>query len=219
MATFSTVLGLKLNSESDSFQLADFIQNWGILDASPGIFICTSISRPTWTSAMAGRLIFMTDLKQLSFWNGSTWNDLRDSAPIFAGGAFINASVNPGTTAGYNVLTLTTPRPCALAIIMAGMYNCNNLDTQGCGQVITFDGVNQQMGGYAESVRFASTPGSSGDYLGIGATSLAVIPSIAAGQHKIGVSVTVNGAYRSSVQVIGAKVIGIMSAYSSGNSL
>jgi hypothetical protein len=219
VATYSTVLGLKLNGESDPFQLSDFIQNWGILDASPGIFICTSTSRPTWTSAQAGRLIFMSDQKQLSFWNGSTWNDLRDSAPIFAGGTYINSYVNPGTTAGFSVLTLTTPRPSALAIIMSGMYNCNNLDTQGCGQVITFDGVQQQMGGYAESVRFASTPGNSGDYLGIGATSLAVIPSVSAGQHKIGVSVTVNGAYRSSVQVIGTKVIGIMSAYSSSNSL
>lgn len=219
MATFSTVLGLKLNSESDPFQLTDFIQNWGILDASPGTFICKSTSRPTWTSAQSGRLIFMTDLKQLSFWNGSSWNDLRDSAPIFAGGAFINSHVNPGTTASYNVLTLTTPRPSALAIILTGAYTCPNNVTQGGSQWISFDGVRQQMGGFQETMRFPGTPGDTGQDAGIEAVSLAVIPSIAAGQHKIGVQVEVTSSYRSAVGVTGAKVIGIMSAYSSANSL
>jgi hypothetical protein len=219
VATYSTVLGLKLNAESDPFELSDFIQNWGILDASPGTFICKSTSRPSWTSAQAGRLIFMTDLKQLSFWNGSSWNDLRDSAPIFAGGAFINSHVNPGSVVTFNVLTLTTPRPSALAIILTGAYTCPNNVTQGASQWITFDGVRQQMGGFSETVRFPGTPGDSGLIAGVAATTLAVVPSIAAGQHKIGVEVSVSPAYRPSVGVIGAKVIGIMSAYSSSNSL
>jgi len=219
VATFSTVLGLKLNAESDPFALADFIQNWGILDASPGIFICTSTSRPSWSTAQAGRLIFMTDQKCLSFWNGSSWNDLRDSAPVFAGGAFINSHVNPGSTAAFNVLTLTTPRTSALAIILTGAYTCANNVTQAGSQWIMFDGVQQQMGGFQETMRFPGTPGDSGSSLGIEAVSLAVIPSIAPGQHTIGLQVQVSGAYHPAIGVTGAKVIGIMSAYSTGNNL
>lgn len=219
MATFSTILGLKLNSQSDPFQLADFIQNWGILDASPGIFICTSTSRPSWTSSQSGRLIFMTDQKCLSYWNGTSWNDLRDSAPVFAGGVLINSHVNPGTTASYNVLTLTTPRTSALAIILTGAYTCANNVAQAASQWVSFDGVQQQMGGFQETMRFPGTPGDSGQALGIEAVSLAVIPSVSPGQHKIGVQVSVSGAYRPSIGVTGAKVIGIMSAYSSANSL
>lgn len=219
MATFSTVLGLKLNAPSDPFQLSDFIQNWGILDASPGIFICTSTSRPSWSAAQSGRLIFMSDLKQLSFWNGTTWNDLRDAAPVFAGGTFVNSVMNPGTTASRNILTLTTPRPCALSIILAGSYSCANNQTQEATQWASFDGVKQQMGGFGETIRFAGNSGDSGASTSAATVSIAVIPSVTAGQHTIGVMTQVSSSYKASIAMIGVKVIGLMSVYSSGNSL
>lgn len=219
MATFSTILGLKLNAESDPFQLSDFIANWNVLDASPGIFICTSTSRPNWTSAQAGRLIFMKDLKQLSYWSGTAWSDLRDSAPVFAGGIFVNTECNPGSSSVHTLLTFTTPRPCALSIWLTGTYNCPNNKTQDAWQSISFDGVQQLMGGYREQMRFAGNSGDSSANLGQDATSLAVIPSVSAGQHRIGVQVDVSSSYKTAVNLVGAKTIGMISLYASNNSL
>ena len=51
MATYSTVMGLKLNDPSDSFELSDFVANWETIDASPGTYICTSNTRPNWGAA------------------------------------------------------------------------------------------------------------------------------------------------------------------------
>lgn len=219
MATFSSVLGLKLNSQSDPFALADFVANWNILDASPGVFICTSTSRPNWGTSQAGRMIFMTDLKQLSYWTGSAWADLRSSAPIFGGGNYFgNAACNPGSSPVFNVLTFTTSRPSALAIWLTGTYNYPNNKTQDAFQSITFDGVKQMMGGYREQIRFAGNAGDSGSATGINATSMAIIPAISVGQHKIGVQVDV-GTYQTAVTLVGVKTMAMIALYASGNTL
>lgn len=220
MATFSTVLGLKLNSQSDPFQLQDFISNWQILDAAPGIFICASASRPSWGAGQAGRLIYMTDIKQMSYWDGANWQDLRDSAPVFAGGAYFgNAACNPGSSPVFNILTFTTPRPCALAIWLSGTYNYPNNKTQDAFQSVTFDGVQQMMGSFREQIRFAGNSGDSAASAGVNALSMAIIPSIAIGQHKIGLRVDVPSSYKTAVTLVGAKTMAMISLYSSSNVL
>jgi hypothetical protein len=183
------------------------------------VFICTSATRPAWGAAQAGRLAFLTDAKQLTYWTGTGWADLRDSAPGFAGGALVNSSVSPGSSGSYNVLTVSTPRASSLAIWLTGSYTCPNNKTQGANQQISFDGVNQQMGGFPEGIRFAGTPGDSGLSLGIEAVSMAVIPSVLPGQHKIGGTVTVSSSYPTAIGVTGMKVIALLMAYTSGNSL
>lgn len=218
MATYSTVLGLKLNQLGDPFELSDFTANWGILDASPGTFICTSVSRPSWGTAQAGRMIFMTDLKQLSYWTGTAWADLRDSAPTFAGGTVVNVSCNPGSTGIFNVLTFTTPRPSAMALFVSASYRWQNNKVQGLYQTVAFDGVTQPMG-YPESVRLPGTAGDDGSDAGTNATSVAVIPSVAAGQHKIGLQVNIWSSYNVPVKLTGVKAIGLISLYSTGNTL
>src|SRR6185312_8967561 len=125
MATFTTFLGLKVNAGTDAFLLSDFTSNWNTLDANPGVFICTSTTRPSYSSGQAGRIIFMTDLKQLSYWNGSSWQDLRDSAPVFAQGAIFNTSMSAGSSPTFTVCSLTVPRPCSMAIWLSGTYQCS----------------------------------------------------------------------------------------------
>lgn len=219
MATYSTVLGLKLNDQSDPFELSDFVANWQLLDASPGAFICTSTSRPNWGISQKGRLIFMTDLKQLSYWDGAAWQDLRDSAPVFASGSYINTSMNPGGSATFNVLTFTTPRPSALAIFVSGTYQCSNNQNQDAWQSVLFDGVKQTMGGYREQIRFAGNSQDSSNTAGTNATSMAVIPSVVGGQHKIGIQVDISSAYSTALKLIGVKVMAFIALYSVGNSL
>ena len=219
MATYSTVLGLKLNQLSDPFELSDFTSNYEILDASPGVFICASTARPSWGSPQAGRLIFMTDLKQLSYWNGTSWQDLRDSAPVFAGGAFLGASMSPSTSPVFNLLTFTTPRPSSLAIWMSCTYNCANNKTQDAYQTVIIDGgAGATIGSFREQVRFEGNSGDSGALAGTNALSLGVVPSLAAGQHKIGVKVDM-GTYPVSVELAGVKIMAMIALYSSNNIL
>jgi len=76
MTTSSTVLNLNLPASdgSDPFSLAtDFLDNWAILDAAPGVFICTSGTHPTWSTGQAGRLIFETDNQNILEWDGSAF--------------------------------------------------------------------------------------------------------------------------------------------------
>lgn len=219
MATFSSVLGLKLNDPSDPFQLSDFVSNFGILDASPGTFICTSTSRPNWGAAQKGRMIFMTDLKQLSYWTGSAWADLRDSVPVFAGGLFVNTAVNSGSAPNFNIMTFTTPRPCALTVILSATYQYPNKQSQDAYQSITFDGVEQLIGGYAEQIRFSGNSSDAAHTAGQNATSVAVVPNVSAGQHKIGLRINVTDDYATAITVKGAKAVAMISTYSSGNVL
>jgi len=220
MATYSTVLGLKLSGESDPFLLSDFIQNWQLLDSSPGIFICTSATRPSWGANQDGRLIFMTDLKQLSYWESVFgWHDLRDSSPVYAGGSYLNVACNPGSSGVFNILTFTTPRPSALAVWLSGTYNYPNNKTQDGWQSVTFDGVQQTIGSYREQVRFAGNAADAGNAAGVNATSLAVIPSVSAGQHRIGVQVDVSSSYKTAITLVGVKAIAMISLYSSANAL
>lgn len=219
MATYSTMLGLKLNGEADPFQLSDFVANWGVLDASPGIFVCTSTSQPNWDTSQAGRMIFMTDLKQIAYWTGTAWAELRDASPVFAGGTYINKLVNPGTSPTFSVLTLTTPRPCALAIWLSATYNWPNNQTQDGYQVITFDGVAGFMGGFREQVRFAGNSGDSSANTGNNMVSMQIIPSVSAGQHVIGVQPQISSSYKVAVNLVGVKILAMMAVYASGNAL
>jgi hypothetical protein len=218
VATYSTVLGLKLNQLSDPFELSDFTANWDILDASPGTFICTSVSRPSWGTAQAGRMIFMTDLKQLSYWTGTAWADLRDSVPTFAGGTYLSVTCNPGSTGTFTILTFTTPRPSAMAIFASATYNYPNNKNQDIYQTVTFDGT-QQFLGYREQLRMSGNAADSGVEAGANAMSPAMIPSLSAGQHKIGMQVQVGSTYNTPITLIGVKVVAFIALYQNGNSL
>jgi hypothetical protein len=79
VSTRSDILQLILNASdgSDPFLLSDFLTNWGILDSSPGVFICTSSTHPSWGTDQAGRLVFETDTLDFLGWNGTTFLNLN----------------------------------------------------------------------------------------------------------------------------------------------
>ena len=220
MATYSTYLGLKLNSATDPFLLSDFIGNWTILDGSPGVFVCTSSSRPSWTAAQAGRRIFMTDWKALSYWTGTAWLDCRDAAPVFAGGVYLNTAIARGTTGTFTVINLTCPRTCSLAIALTGTYLVAASQNQDVWQRVLVDGVGStanQLGGYREQLRFIASPGVS-DNAGMTATSLQVVSGITAGAHTVGVAADI-GTYSAPATIIGVKALAWIAATAVGNSL
>lgn len=221
MATFSTYLGLKLNSATDPFLLSDFIGNWTILDGSPGVYVCTSSSRPAWTAAQAGRLIFMTDYKALSYWSGTSWEDCRNPAPVFAAGVYLNVNIAHNTSLSRTIINLTCPRTCSLAIALTGTYLCDASYSQDVYQRVLVDGVGStanQLGGYREQLRFVrdtTAPGSAG----LCATSLQVVTGITPGSHTIGLAVDVGNTSTVAVNLVGAKALAWIALTSAGNSL
>ena len=221
MATYSTYLGLKLNSATDPFLLSDFVANWTILDGAPGTYVCTSSTRPAWTAAQAGRLIFMTDYEALAFWSGTQWLDCRDAVPVFASGAYLNTAIAHNTTASYTVINLTVPRTCSLAIMLTGTYQCAAASYQDVWQRILVDGVGStanQLGGYREQLRFTPSPGVSGQ-AGLCATSFQVQSGITAGAHTIGVGADIGNSSTASIQIIGVKAMAMIAVTSAGNTL
>lgn len=217
MATYSTMLNLKLNAPADPFLLSDFVSNFDILDANPGVFICTSASRPSYGAGQAGRIIFMTDLKQLSYWTGSTWADLRDSVPVFGGGTYINQAISAGASPNFQAVNLVTPRPCAMAIVLSATYSVPVQAGVEFYQQITFDGNSQMFGGYREHYQIADLPAVEPTICSI--TSLAVIPSVASGSHTIGVLVQLTNTFSTALTIVGVKAFGLIGTYSASNSL
>lgn len=221
MATFSQYLGLKLNSATDPFLLSDFVGNWTVLDGAPGVFICTSSTRPAWTASQAGRLIFMTDWEALSFWNGTAWLDCRDAVPVFAAGTLLNTPVAHNTSASFTVISLTLPRTCSLVIALTGTYQCPSGSYQDVWQRVLVDGVGStanQLGGFREQLRFAPTIGTAAT-AGMCATSFQVVPGVTAGSHTVGLGMDVGGSSNQSITLVGVKALAWIGVTASNNSL
>lgn len=74
MSSSSTRIGLKRPVTSDPFQTSDEFDNLSLLDSFPGIFICTSGSRPGgWGAGHEGMLIHETDTDLYWRWTGAAF--------------------------------------------------------------------------------------------------------------------------------------------------
>jgi hypothetical protein len=76
MSDTSVKLGLFLPTQVDAFATADVRANFEKIDAAPGTHICTSTTRPSWTSAKAGRKIYETNTGLEWVWTGTAWKRL-----------------------------------------------------------------------------------------------------------------------------------------------
>lgn len=217
MSTLSPRLGLKRPDDTDPFLTADFVANYNILDASPGAFICTSSTRPSWGSAQAGRVIFMTDYKSFQWWDGTSWQNERAATGLYAGGAIFNATLSKNSTTTYNIITLTTPRPVSLAIFMNATVSCDSQHTQYFSGRIVFDGGDILLGNYSDAIRFV------GDSANPSADAQMTLPMMAqvnlsAGSHTVGGKIIVGG-YNTSVTLRGIKSIAVLGIYASNQIL
>lgn len=76
MPTPTPRLGLLKPSTADPFVTADLAANWQKVDDVPGYALCTSTTRPAWTSAQQGMLISERDTGLQYRWTGTTWERL-----------------------------------------------------------------------------------------------------------------------------------------------
>lgn len=79
MTTLSPKLGLVLPYGPDAFSTTDIRNNWSQIDTAPGSYICTSSTRPTWTTAQAGRKIMESNTGLDWWWDGAAWKRLTPS--------------------------------------------------------------------------------------------------------------------------------------------
>lgn len=117
MSTTSQHLGLKINDGSDPFLLADFTNNWGLLDEFPGTWICTSTTRPSWGAGQNGMMIVETDTRRNMLWTGTTWREMLTGPAVWWGSLRLSFMIGRSTTANYVVGTFTVNRPGTLLAI------------------------------------------------------------------------------------------------------
>jgi hypothetical protein len=217
VSTNSPRLLLKRPDGTDPFLRQDFVDNYNKIDAAPGVHICTSDTRPVWGSAQAGRMIFMTDYKQLQYWDGAAWNDERTAAPVFAGGAIFDATIGKNATPTYNIVNFTTPRPCTLAIFMNATFSCDSQHSQDVYMRCNFDNADLLLGGYSDAIRFTGNSSDTSADMKMTVPAMAVV-NCAKGSHSIKAKFTI-GSYNTSVILRGVKTIGMIGLYASSQSL
>lgn len=140
MSSLSTRLGLVINATADPFALNDFTTNYGILDAKPGIHICTAATRPTWGSNQNGMQIYETDTDLIWAWDGSAWQ--RYIAKGWLATASITADASTSSTSYVTAITQAVTvaagnRRHQISIAAPRVFNTNGLT-----QLAIFRGAN-----------------------------------------------------------------------------
>ena len=217
MSTVTPKVGLKRPDGTDPFLRTDFVNNWNLIDQIPGAYICDSTTLPVWGAAQAGRLVFLTDYKQIRYWDGAAWQDERTAVPMFAGGAIFDATVGKSATPTVNIVTFTTPRPCTIAMLVSATISCDSQHTQDVYVRANFDNGDLLLGGYSDGMRFTGNSSDTSADAKATCTAIAVV-NATKGTHSIKGKLVV-GAYNTSVILRGMKAIGFVGLYASSNSL
>lgn len=119
MPTPTPRIGYQAPLTSDPYDTSEESDRWFLADDYPGVFICTSSTRPsTWDSTQEGMLIFETDSDLMWRWNGSAFvrfgalghldTNRRSSNLVVASGAFTTfAQVSITVPEGDRAMSVT----------------------------------------------------------------------------------------------------------------
>lgn len=190
MSTLSQHLGLILNADSDPFQRTDIVGNFSTLDQYPGIFICTSTTRPTWTANNAGQNIFETDTRRIINWNGTGWHEIQATSPTWYGSIAPAATISGGNSVTYNVFSLTATRPGTLIVFMQTAFHQLGNHAFALGVIPQIDNANSGL--FSPNTQaFQQLPNSSTDaglWNDYRVTTCIGVRAVSAGTHQIGCS-------------------------------
>lgn len=110
MTTQTEHLGLKRHTTADVYRIQDYADNWAKLDASPGVFVCDSTTRPTnWTVAQTGMLISERDSGLVWRWTGTKF--VRVASKGFLGQAERWSDLQATGTSFVTLLSQTVTIP------------------------------------------------------------------------------------------------------------
>lgn len=211
MSTTSQHLGLKIPDGSDPFLRTDFVQNYTTLDSYPGVFICTSTTRPSWGSSQNGMMILETDTRRNLVWNGTTWREMLTSPAVWYGSLRINTWLNHGTTLSNTVGTFTVNRPGSLITFATTELEFPIAGNAACNVRCVIDGVDSNWDGssYGEFARtnFSGTPNPSVNWTNT-MTSMG-FRNVSSGSHSIGIHTLANSGGTTSLGVISCRMMAI----------
>ncbi len=142
MPSNSARLGLIKWTTADDFRNADLVANWNKLDAFPGIFICTSITRPSnWALAQEGNTIYEIDTSLYWTWTGSSW--ARRVPAGFLGQAERLSDLVTTSTNYQLVVTTNITIPQGDRRVMIVIENSGVTNTLGLTEFAIFRGATQ----------------------------------------------------------------------------
>jgi hypothetical protein len=122
------VLGLRSAIGTDPFLRADFVFNWGALDAAPGVAKGSSADRSalTWGSGQGGRLFLEEETQRLMQWTGTAWVELLQNSESFGASIVSPTLATPaaGSSATYAFPAITLIRPGRLVGSMSLTWLC-----------------------------------------------------------------------------------------------
>lgn len=223
MSTRTTKLNLVNNTGSDPFSLDDFSTNWNILDSEPGVYVCTSTTRPTWGPNQAGRTIVETDTFRLLVWNGGNWQEpltapgvwMFESAPQLA----LAANVSTSWTLG----SISVKRPCQIVTItsvVASKLAAQSVSLASSGRI---DGTGSNISGAGTGgIQWPSATVVSNSWSDLRSATFFGYRRVNPGTHTLGVASSVStstGSGTTGLTVRALSILAIVTAPSGGMSL
>lgn len=206
MATYSSRLGLKRPDVTDPFLTQDFYDNYNLLDAAPGMHICTSSTKPNWGVNQAGRSIFMTDYRQIEVWDGTNWIEPVQTSPGHYWSLSASADMSRNTTTTYNIGSFTVSRPARLLIFVNSQMALFGRSRQQMTIRPVINGSDAHSG-IQNTWRHTGIPGGSGGvWYHLPFVAFGQVAQVARGSVSVGVKVIV-GADANPVVYRGSKVV------------
>lgn len=209
MSTTSQHMGMKIPDGSDPFLRTDFVQNWNTLDQYPGVWICTSTTRPAWGAAQAGMMILETDTRRTLMWSGTTFKEMLYGPAVWWGASRPNATINQATVVPFTVGTFTVNRPGTLAAFATVEYNLTTRGYMGVTSRILIDGA---VAAFDNTIaEFVATGWPDNSTMGTGTWSTTVpvlgVRNISAGTHSIGLQSTGSQTQSGTAKAISIRVM------------
>lgn len=185
-------LGMTRFAGSDPFLRSDIVADLDIIDQYPGTFICTSTTRPSWSAAQAGMSIQETDTGRELWWTGTGWQVKENYSRVYAGNINISTNLSKGASpAAYVVYnSLTTVRPCTLAVLMTVRVQKPAATPQTINLDPWIDGTSCAVGGGA-TLNFPDGPSGTTKNHAQVASLIGLRTGVAAGAHDIQLKVSV----------------------------
>lgn len=211
MSTTTPRIGLTKPDGSDQFSRAILNANSDKLDSQPGLWVCTSTTRPAWTTAQKGQCISETDTRRIMHWDGSAWHDIQTNPPVFyrAYAPQTQVAIATNQTLQLTLGTITLRRPASIAVMAIANLKQMRYQSFQCNYYPLID--NGYIGAYGGTTTDANqwhTYGAEGnwnDYRVV--PSLGMKANLAAGNHTLGIRV---GAAQGNGSLVRASIMAFM---------